>query len=370
MNDEFEKDRELPWWEIVVLRGHKMCLLRFHHSIGDGLSLVKVFDGIIQTTSSNRVESKVTAALMKRKMVMPSIPSMLQSTWDVLTLGVSQHDATTRFHPKQTKFKYSGSRKIVFFPKVSLSYIKELKSKSDSSVNDILTYAIQIFGSRKIVFFPKVSLSYIKELKSKSDSSFNDILTYAISQMIYNYNTSTQPSNTNQYQCRALLPMSLPRSSSSTLTNHFSMVSADISACRSFKTRKERLQDIVQTTTKLKSSPTAYIQLWFQNNLLSKLPAFLGKQTAFDIFSRHSLVLTNVPGPETKCHLANHTFDRLELFFLNVVPQIDLLSYAGTLYGNIIYDPIELKEGDTLFPQLYAKALVDLSRELDVEPPE
>ena len=55
----------------------------------------------------------------------------------------------------------------------------------------------------------------------------------------------------------------------------------------------------------------------------------------------------------------------MQLFFHNVVPQVDMISYAGQVYGNIIYNSDELPQGDML-PVLYAKALVTMGKEFGV----
>ena len=117
INDEFNKDRELPWWEIIALRPVKLCLLWFHHAIGDGLCLEKIFHSIIETSFADdkHVESEVTGALMKRKMTIPSIPSMVN--WQYHQYHPYHDLRGTYFYPKQkdSNFKYSGLRQIVFF---------------------------------------------------------------------------------------------------------------------------------------------------------------------------------------------------------------------------------------------------------------
>ena len=48
----------------------------------------------------------------------------------------------------------------------------------------------------------------------------------------------------------------------------------------------------------IKKSPIAFVQLWIQSNLLPLLPKFLQQNTALDLFKRHSMVFSNVPGPD------------------------------------------------------------------------
>jgi WS/DGAT C-terminal domain len=110
------------------------------------------------------------------------------------------------------------------------------------------------------------------------------------------------------------------------------------------------------------------MQLLIQNTLPHVLPRSLARQALMDVFSRHSLVLTNVPGPDESCVLAGKTVSSVQFFFTNLISQVDLLSYAGQVFGNIVYDPMALPNFHT-FGLLYANALLLLADRLGVQPP-
>lgn len=65
----------------------------------------------------------------------------------------------------------------------------------------------------------------------------------------------------------------------------------------------DRLQKAHKITSSLKSSPLAGVQMWIQTHMLPYLPKFLTQNTAFDVFARHSIVFSNVPGPEQQLHM-------------------------------------------------------------------
>lgn len=327
---------EKPFWEllrIVNKKGGSVVVLRVHHCIGDGLSLVNVFDKVISAEDGKPApQSKVTQALMNRRVQPPPLTSILSAIVHVLTLGASQFDDDIAVFNRD--LTYSGNRKVLLFPNVSLDYIKQCKGHAPFPI------------------------------------TINDILMGAISQAVHDYcvreKDDVLASKGDNLQCRALLPVSLPRAKDDQrpLQNRFVMVSSDL--CVKYGNLVERLQAIHEATSALKKSPVAFVQLWMQNNVVSKLPQSLGRQTAHDIFSRHTLVLTNVPGPEQACWLAGQEVKGLQLFFPNVVPQVDLLTYAGTVYGNIIYDPANWKNGEVM-ATLYAEALVDMGKEFGVK---
>jgi hypothetical protein len=80
------------------------------------------------------------------------------------------------------------------------------------------------------------------------------------------------------------------------------MVSADMGVgCDDIM---ERLLYIHSKMNDIKTTPRAFVQLWMQNNLPPLLPLSIAQQTVYDVFRRHSLVLTNVPGPDRPCLIA------------------------------------------------------------------
>jgi diacylglycerol O-acyltransferase len=334
---------DLPWWEIIHLensKGPSACVLRVHHCLGDGLSLVNVFDKIMTCTDGSPMESKVSNAILKRADSKPPIFSVFSAIVHVLTLGLSKVDDATVFFKRDPGLKYSGNRKVILFPIVPLNFIKQLKNAAPMPI------------------------------------TVNDILMFAISQAIHEYCLAEKDpvlkAKARALQCRALLPASLPRSKAElqdktlAMRNKWCMVSADMSV--GYEKPLERLAAIHETTSFLKRSPRAFIQLWLQNNVLPWLPTPFARQTAFDIFSKHSLVLTNVPGPEKTCLFAQAKLTGVQMIFPNVIPQFDLVSYAGNIYGNVVYDPSDLPKGE-MFALLYAKALVDLAKVFQLEAP-
>lgn len=231
-------------------------------------------------------------------------------------------------------------------------------------------------GKRDFVIFPTVPLAFVKELKTAAKVTVNDILMTVVSAAIHEYcksqNDPVLADKGADIQCRALLPVGFPRSDdelqdkTTAMSNKWCMVSCEVGA--GIPDILDRLAFVHARTTEMKERPRAYMQLKIQNGIAPLLPRTLSRQTVFDVFSRHSLVLTNVPGPEEKCLFAGKAVEGVQLFFNNLMNQVDLLSYAGQVYGNIIYDPEALPDFED-FGRYYAQALLKLSERLKVKPP-
>lgn len=347
---------DLPWWEILIVKntgvGSSACVVRVHHVIGDGLALVGAFEKILTDVDGASIQSPISFKSSvssaggggngkKNKGILSTIWSLVEATGHVLTLGATKYDDDTVFskmnHPKM---KHSGKREAVIFPTIPLDFVKQLKTAAKVSVNDILMTAV--------------------------------------SQAIHDYcqaqNDPVLAKKGPSIQCRALLPVGFPRSPNelndpvTAMRNIWCMVSCDLGI--GHKDIEDRLAHIHQKTQEMKEKPRAYMQLKVQNNLGPYVPTSAGQQTVFDTFSRHSLVLTNVPGPNKKCLFAGKPAKSVQLFFDNLLSQVDLMSYAGHVYGNMIFDAEQLPDS-SIFGRLYVQALVQLAGRLDViVPPE
>eukprot|EP00571_Detonula_confervacea_P010981 CAMPEP_0172303904 /NCGR_PEP_ID=MMETSP1058-20130122/5406_1 /TAXON_ID=83371 /ORGANISM="Detonula confervacea, Strain CCMP 353" /LENGTH=505 /DNA_ID=CAMNT_0013014941 /DNA_START=251 /DNA_END=1768 /DNA_ORIENTATION=- len=349
---------DLPWWEILIIRnedgsdGPSACVIRVHHVIGDGLALVAAFNKLLTTEDGKPIDSPLSfkssassssggGKKKAKKGILSTIWSLIQATGHCLTLGATKYDDDTVFSKmNHSKMKHSGKREAVMFPTVPLDFVKKLKSAAGVTVNDILMTA--------------VSQAIHDYCKSQNDEVLAE--------------------KGSDIQCRGLLPVGFPRSQDelndkyTAMRNMWCMVSCDIGVGHS--DIEDRLRHIHSKTTEMKERPRAYMQLQIQNNLGPCIPVSVGQQTVFDTFSRHSLVLTNVAGPADKILFAGKKVKSVQLFFDNLLTQVDLISYAGQVYGNIIFDADQLPNSE-IFGQLYAKALVELAKRLKIDvPPE
>jgi len=352
LQDVLEDGRkDLPWWEILIIRnegaGSSACVLRVHHTVADGLSLVTAFQKIIVAEDGAPVKlltdtpkQKPNADPRTKKSIWAVSWSVLAATFHVITLGATKFDDDTAF----SKHNHAG-----------------------------LVHT----GKREFIMFPEIPLAFVKAIKAAAKCTVNDVLMAAVSQAIYEYcqqqDDPVLKEKGVKLQCRALLPVGFPRPPEEfadpalALSNKWSMASCDIALGQTNVV--DRLRQIHVNTTEMKEKPRAYMQLKIQNSLVKHLPRSIARQTCFDVFSRHSLVLTNVPGPAHKCRLAGKTVEKVHLFFNNILSQVNLISYSGMVYGNIIYDADALPELAPGFGLSYALALVDLAKAFEVEVP-
>ena len=386
--DSNDDDDELllPWWELLRIEntgsGPSAVVLRVHHALADGLSLVHAFSNILthpqtgkpigqgrgereggegktSTTFHPSIPNKPTSS--SRPNILAQFWSLLQSVTYVLTLGISRFDDETAFS-------------------------KTTPSPSPSSHRNRVHS-----GRRTFVLFPVIPLAFIKELKDKAACSVNDILMTAISQAIHDYCVDQKDpmfvsggesidervlTKRSQLQCRALLPVAFPSKADelanpeTALRNKWCLISSDIGV--GWTDILDRLRHIHSRTKVFKETvpPRAAVQLAIQNEVVPRLlPHAVARQAVWDIFSRHSLVLTNVPGPQHPCCLATRPVKDVQLFFNNLLPQVDFITYDGRVYGNMLFDDQSLPGLKDCFAKYYGRSLVSLAHRLDVSIP-
>lgn len=280
----------------------------------------------------NLAENKKPIGGKGLQLNLSTIWRFLKSTLEVLLLPMSAYDTDTAFHSNHNQSLRMTSRTNVEFPVVRLDFIKAIKNKAQVTVNDVLLAATSGMLRR-----------YSEE---KND-----------------------PSVKGKIQVRALMPIAFPRkakdmnSPDKSLRNLWSLVSAPLAVNEA--TPVGRLQASAKTTTALKTSPNALVQLFFQNSIVSQLPQFFQRQVALDVFARHSMVFSNVPGPATKVYYCGEAIESMQINFPNLIPQVILISYNGGIFFNMSIDTQELDA--KLLGELYLKELRSLAQELGVE---
>jgi hypothetical protein len=126
-----------------------------------------------------------------------------------------------------------------------------------------------------------------------------------------------------------------------------------------------RLRSTASTTVSLKNSPIVAVQMWVQSYLLPLLPSFLVQQTTLDLFSRHSVVFSNLPGPPDQLFLCGKRLQAVQVVFPNILPQVLIISYGGEVFFSMSVDDEAVKTD--VLQQCYLEEMRALAAALGVE---
>jgi diacylglycerol O-acyltransferase len=345
--DDMEK---VPAWAIHLIHnttgGVSGMVVRIHHVIGDGISLVstmeRMFDEFIDTSDSN-TKKEGTASKVKQ-VSSPNILnfigqffSAVAAAFHILALPGSSYDSDIKFtSPNKQTLKMTSDRSLILFPCLHLDFIKLIKNAAGVTVNDVMM-AITTGAIRR----------YCEEV---GDPVLKDkVLT------------------------RALVPVAFPRPVKEShdpvkaLRNNWAFITCQLPV--GVTTSKARLGECSRAMQSIKYSSAAAVQMWIQTNVLPIMPQFLQRKTAYDIFSRHSMVFSNVPGPPAPIHVCKEKVLGIQVIFPNLLTQCLIVSYAGEVFNNMVLDGQLLPNANTLLPKFYVDEALALAKAFDIEVP-
>jgi len=288
-------------------------IIRIHHSIGDGISLVplitKVFTGldgepIPPLARFGRKESKFSPSRN-------SWMKIFECIFSVLALPHTSYDSDVGITPKDRKniVFQSSSMKFIPLPTLDFDFIRQLREKinKDSSTS---------FTVNDIIFTATAgAIQRYADFKGKFDEGKNE-----------------------KKQVRALVPVALPRKTNGKpMTNRWSFASCPLPIGKDLSIM-DRLRAISRFMTQLKSSPLVYIQFLFECYVGGSIPTFMSKQVTYDLFSRHSMVYSNVPGPNTPVKFGGEAVKSFYMVYPNLITQVGAITLNGKMYYCLVVD--------------------------------
>jgi hypothetical protein len=215
-----------------------------------------------------------------------------------------------------------------------------------------------------VVVVPPFPLENVKKIKHAAKVTVNDVLMAAMAGAIRRFclanddpafktnNASVENGGADQVRLRALLPIAFPRSNAAlgdpatALTNKWAFLSAQLPAA--LPTVEQRLAYTRAATAAMKAGLDGPVTMHLGNLLNAALPRALSRKTVGDLFQRHSLVFSNVPGPSVPVFLAGKRVAGVQMVYPNLLPQVGVLSYAGQVFMNVTADCVTLDKGHDL----------------------
>ncbi len=325
-------DANAPLWDCVVVTRKKggeawdgedegfpeppVVLLRVSHAIGDGIALVNVLKKI--STALDGGEMRVLDFKRRER----ASRSFLALLWACVTfIFVCAYGflkaVLTAAGPYDTKTVFKGSR-----PPYAFS------------------------GKRRVVVCPPVSMEDVKAIKNASGCTVNDIVVAALAGAIQKYLARVgDPSATKKPRVRAASLYAFPDRVRGALTNNWTFVS--LALPMGVMSAAERLRRAQKTCNLMKRSPEPYVTRAL-NTVVDAAGPSVQRQVVFDYMTRHSMVFTNIPGPTEPIVFMGSRVRDIVFACSNLVNQVSALSYAGRLRLTLVVDPEATPEADVI----------------------
>eukprot|EP00467_Chlorarachnion_reptans_P008560 CAMPEP_0114527612 /NCGR_PEP_ID=MMETSP0109-20121206/23721_1 /TAXON_ID=29199 /ORGANISM="Chlorarachnion reptans, Strain CCCM449" /LENGTH=454 /DNA_ID=CAMNT_0001709613 /DNA_START=321 /DNA_END=1682 /DNA_ORIENTATION=- len=307
-------DPTRPLWRCYILSTVDgcACVIRIHHSVGDGTTLVEVLFKMMEESKDTRPHS---SKKRKRDWLQLLVNPLEVSSQAFLLLWGVLMGLTFIFHPpdspsclKLSSVKKLSTRKIVASAKsIPLKLFKEAGKRIGGTVNDVVMATLTSTIRR-----------YLKEHKDSSLSA-KGRLQYTV---FFPMNMRTGPPNVhdpsqfgNQF---TLVPMNLP-------------------------IHEEDPSQVLMTTKQycdeMKASPMALIITILNKIAMNILSPQLYHKITFYLFEKGSGFVTNVPGPTKPVYIAGHEVTDM-MFYVPafVACTFTIMSYNGSVNFGCLVD--------------------------------
>ncbi|KAK4769147.1 hypothetical protein SAY86_027297 [Trapa natans] len=315
MTPEMSTDK--PLWEIHVLRAHACVILRIHHSLGDGISLMSMFlaacrkaddpDALPAVPTRKRVSGEGRSLSLRE-----SAAKLLQMVWFTIVFVVGF--LMRSMWMKDLKSPISGGDGVELWPRklaTARFWLDDMKQAkravAGATINDVL--------------FSILSMGLSRYLVGKEPSS-----TLAGLQMtgVAMVNLREQPG------LHEFAKMSTDTIPARRWGNRFGITLLPLRYCKSGSDPVDHLREAKRMLDRRKNSLEAYFSYWIGDLVMSCFGAKLASVLNKRIICNTTFTISNVVGPQERiAYLGNPiTYIRANSCALPHALTMHMVSYA------------------------------------------
>jgi hypothetical protein len=334
-----------PWWEVHViqapaenvmptsvsmspateeLRRPGMVVIRIHHALGDGVSLMEMFsDAVVDaagvpvshinlfspTTRSHRRRPRRRSFLFLFLASLRYARSAIQSAVQIIGVATVGRDSPCAFQNESRQLPYQPNRFTVYFPSHSLSIVKKVKDALSAKTGKSVTV-----NDVELALFSGAVRRYL--LRNGVDKE-DELLTIHMSALHLVAMPMATPSEV-RYQAQ--------------LRNIWALLYAPVALHQC--TALERLLAVHRLFSALKQPQHAMVPVAFLvQRVLWKLPAALGTWLSVSALARNAFVFSNVPGPQcSELFFCGERVRTPHVLFPNLSNHVGILSAQGEVH--------------------------------------
>lgn len=322
-------DLTRPLWQLHLVqnyRGGSALIGRLHHSIADGIALMKV---LLDLT-----DPEPTAAPERDEQ-----PEIRESSRRRRRKGPKMH-ASREISVRPLELIDVARQHLAAAGKLGKMLL--LEGEPHTPLRGSL-------GPRKLAAVSRpIPLEDVKAARRRIGGTVNDILVAALTGGLKRYLARRGFTPSSEVSVRAVVPVDLRRSSDAHLGNKFGMVFLALPV--GLDTPLEQLAEVKKRMDALKSGPQAVVVFGLLS-AVGTIPAELQTRVVEFFGSKSTLVVTNVPGPAQQLYLAGQAITGLMFW----VPQsgrlglgVSILSYGGQVRVGVACDQGLVSDPDQL----------------------
>lgn len=312
-------------------------LVRIHHCIADGISLVRVLLSLTDKTPEVRAREEERARRSAAwRTPAKAVSKIRRNYWQRLSnRGVVAWQQTRLL----AQFVYSEPRYPLKLADTAGKMAMECLKLGLSPADPLTTLRKPLSGRKQVAWAEPLSLAEVKTCARALRGTVNDVLMTAAAGALHYHFTSTHEA-LPEGGLRVAVPFNLRplRQPIETLGNEFGLVLVPLPV--DVECPLMRFQQVQEQMNRLKGSYQAQIT-YSLLDLFGRGPDILERRALNLISRKASAVLTNVPGPKRPVYLAGAELKQ-PMFW---VPQtggigigMSIFTYAGTVQFGITMD--------------------------------
>lgn len=337
-------DSGKPLWQVKLIQGYdesSAVFLRVHHSYADGVSLIKVFDHLTDSTCTERPESR-------------HLPRGHQKAFSgVYPMPFYQRMVDFAWHTAEKTFKAGVKASeeglhilrdpsiLGHYAKETVRVIGELSKLSLMPADDLPPLKPTLGVEKCCAWSEPVPLEQVKLISRVLGGTVNDVLLAVMTGALRDY-LIKMGENVDRKVIHVAVPVNLRPGEngheSKMLGNQFGMIFVPMPV--GMNSPLERLYQIKHDTVTLKSSPQPVMSFGMLY-AAGMLPEAIQKNMLNLYGNKVSAVLSNVPGTKEQRYFAGKPV-RQQMFW---VPQtgdvglgLSMVSYNGHVQFGVVSD--------------------------------
>lgn len=340
-------DFSKPLWHMHLIedyQGGSAIIVRLHHCIADGIALVQVLlsltDEFYDASGYRPRPSDTSANMLVPNLFRPAIDAVTSTVRGVANVGgaVLREGLTLATRPKH----------LLKRAKQGMSLGAALTKLALMQPDPPTLFKGELGVRQRAAWSAPVSLNDVKQIGRALDAKVNDVLLGAVAGALRHYLKSrNQP--TGEVALRGLIPVNLrPQESALELGNRFGLVFLTLPV--GVPDRQTRMLVVKQRMDEIKASSEAVAALGILQ-ALGAVPLEAEDQVVRMFSSKATAVITNVPGPREKLHLAGRSLQHV----MPWVPRagkigmgVSIFSYAGEVRLGIVTDAGLVPDPETI----------------------
>ncbi|KFG57620.1 putative acyltransferase, WS/DGAT/MGAT protein [Toxoplasma gondii RUB] len=372
-----------------LIPSRHLIAFRVDHSIGDGVSLVQAASKVVTDAEGVPLYMRgAVDAFRKNNAAETRFRSPISYLVYKIRMGISRWTTRWRRSDESGTPRPERHQTLREFAHFIYAVIYSLKGPlrafdAETPVSRPHSFRKE-FGPRwngksKLAKAPPISLAFVKAIRQASGVPLNDVFLAAFAGAIRRYCAALEFHDFEQGDAnrprtlKALLACAFARSLQAcddpelALRNRFVLTSIELAVAQA--TPKERLEATHKITQWMKKSKQPLVDFACQNILGGYIvPTGMRKQIAADLFNNHSFVFANVPAYPEHFYVAGVRIEDIQVAFVNLLTQVEILSYANRVAFSMVYDPDVIKQAD-LLPQFFVEELFALAKDFEVPVP-